>query len=143
MLFVLELDEAPLVALNGAILSCGAHLVAHADRIDVGEDSFWFAAGSEPRRRAYDEARDGGDRFCARTKARLSAGEPVVACPGTPQQPCDELYRELAWRDDLACYGCGFDPKAPEFEPPADPPEPSLRRFLDVARRSMRGSDDA
>ncbi len=120
--------------LNGARQHAGAHLVEHGDRIDLGETSYWFASSAEPQRDWYKPERDGDHRFCGRTKARLVPGEAVVACPGKPQQSCSELFREVAWSDELPCHSCGFRANAPEFEPPARPSAPATTRLLDYAR---------
>ena len=128
-------------AVNGVRVLAGMHLVRHADRIEVGDDVFWVAAASVPREERYDPSVHGEDLFCFRTKARFAPGDPLVVCPGAPDKACGMMVAKRAWDIGLACHGCGWDPSAPEWQPPrwARARQVSAAdRLLELARAQTR-----
>ena len=102
---------------NGLPLEAGMQLLVHSDRIDLSGWTLWVSGDGAPDEVPYDEAVHGAGQFCLRTKAPLRAGDPVVRCPGTRSKPCGMLYRADAWRLQLPCPACGWDPKQPAWRP--------------------------
>lgn len=116
---------------NGEPVAAGLHLLAHGDRIELGDNALWVngATGAAPV--AYDPEMHGADTRCARTKALLAPGERIVRCPGTPAHPrCGLLFRESAWRV-ARCHGCGHDPAQPGWTPPVPQPRRNLHEHLE------------
>jgi len=115
--------QAGRVARNGVPLSPGLHPLIHADRLDLGTQSFWIGTVTSVERTQYTPSRHGQDVFCFITKARLSEGEPIVVCPGTSEQACGTIYRQEAWERAMEsthfkCPNCSFTPQADAWQPP-------------------------
>lgn len=107
------------VRLNRVELPSGMHLLAHGDRLDVGGRIFWVSLRALAEETVYDPKIHGEDCFCFRTKARLEAGDATVICPGTPEMPCEMIYKASAWKAGVRCHNCRFDPSAPAWKPAA------------------------
>lgn len=132
------------VTRNGVPLPAGAHLLAHADRLDFEGHTWWVAAACEVREVPFDPLVHGEDVYCYITKARLRPGDPVVVCPGCPGAGCGAIYRQAAW--DMAvssnarfrCPRCGFEPAAGEWRPEV-PEASNLERLFELARARRAG----
>jgi hypothetical protein len=122
------------VRLGGCRVSPGMHLLRHADCVDFAGITVWISASSSAEEAAYEPAAHGKDGFCARTKARLKPGEPIVICPGTPQAACGLYYKLSAWKLDLQCHGCKLKPSAAGWSPPAPASGSSLDALFQLAR---------
>lgn len=113
------------VRLNRVGLPAGMHLLAHGDRLDAGGRIFWVSLRAVAEETVYDPGVHGEDCFCFRSKARLEAGDAIVICPGTPEMPCDMIFKASAWKRASAskagvrCHNCRFDPSAPAWKPAA------------------------
>jgi hypothetical protein len=123
---------------HGLPLEAGLHLLRHADRVDLAGWMVWVAGDGAPEEVPYDEAVHGADQHCARTKAAIRPGELVVRCPGTRDRPCGMLFRADAWRLQLPCHACRFDPRQPAWRPASPVPRSRLhelvRRVADARR---------
>ncbi len=101
---------------NGARLGAGVHILKHADCLECGGQRLWAARDEAAAEVPYDPAIQGENIFCARTKARLKAQvDLVVICPGLS---CGTMYRADAWRLQLPCHVCNFDPRGAAWQPP-------------------------
>ena len=106
----------PAVRLNGGRLSAGAHLLAHADRLEFAGRQVWIARDDQVAEVLYQPAVHGDNLFCARTKMRLKPDiDHIVVCPGVG---CGLIYKAEAWRLGIPCHGCRFDPRAAGWRPP-------------------------
>jgi len=115
---------------NGVRAAAGLHLLAHGDRLELGENALWVSGATGAVPVAYDPEVHGADARCARTKALLAPGEPVVRCPGTPASPaCGLLFRASAWTV-ARCHGCGRDPAQRGWTPPVPKPRRTLHEHL-------------
>ena len=128
VLVPIELKED--VRRNRIPLDCGAHVLRHADCLEMGSGRLWISATGKAEETSYDPAIHGEDRFCPRTKARLAPNDPIVVCPGTPRDKCEAIYKAAAWKIGTPCHQCGFDPGAPPWEPPTPRQRGSLATLL-------------
>lgn len=128
-----ERDRA--VLLNGVPLRPGLHLVQHADCLNLDVQTFWFAAVRTVDETTYDPAVHGAELFCELTKARLEPGEPIVLCPGSPEQPCRAVFRRPAWELAMQsetmrrCAHCGFRPDESDWTPNEPQPQRTFDEF--------------
>ncbi|MCR4411103.1 MAG: hypothetical protein NUV77_01610 [Thermoguttaceae bacterium] len=106
------------LARNGQPVAAGIEVLRHADRLELADLRVWVSAAAVPVEAAYDPAIHGDEAFCARTRSRLRAGEPIVICPGTESTPCGALYKAEAWALGRRCHHCGRAPGAPAWKPP-------------------------
>lgn len=112
------------VTLCGNPLWAGMHALRHADRLVVNGQSVWIAANFAFEAVAYDPAVHGEDLRCFISKARLSPGQEIVCCPGTPGHPCGQIYAKTSWgramqsQAQMRCANCGFHPDAADWRPP-------------------------
>jgi hypothetical protein len=111
---IVPVGLAAYVTLNHQPLGPGITVLAHQDRLAVDESVCCISAEGSDAPVAYDPAVHGDNLFCARTKARLAPGEPVVACPGVG---CGLLYKAEAWCIGLPCAACQFDPQKGGWRP--------------------------
>lgn len=109
----------------------GLHPLRHADRLQVGDGVLWVSADLDAAPQPYDPVEHGDDQFCQRTKARLTAGESIVICPGTPREYCGAKFKAAAWALRLPCHACGHDPRARRWRP-----QPASRWALAAGRTS-------
>ncbi len=136
-------ELAAAVVRNGVPLTGGIHVLRHTDRLDFDDRRYWVAVSVDVETEAYRPEVHGVDQYCYVTKARLEAGEDIVACPGRPGTPCTAVYRSAVWDKALAanarfrCPSCGFDPNAGDWEPPA-PRSGNLQRLFELAEASRR-----
>ncbi len=104
------------LARNGVRLAPGLHAVRHADHLRgwrgatrapwtvwAHEDHDVCVQPFQPQEGRTTEGID-VPVYCARTKAPVAPGDPIVRCPG-----CDLVYIAEAWLETLPCHGCGFD----------------------------------
>lgn len=126
------LDQA--VTLNCAPLGAGLHLLRHRDALELGGQRYWLAVRTAVEEVEYDPQRHGSDIFCARTRRRISGGDRVVACPGTPGQRCELIFTATAWRAGVRCHNCGFDPNEKPWSPAAEQESRPARELLDLFR---------
>lgn len=125
------------VALDGVPLFPGLALLGHADRLDFVGAVAWISAERPHESVAYDPDRHGRDALCARTMARLAAGEPIVVCGGVGAHPCGLLFKRAAWLPGLACHQCGADPARESWAPPR--PRERRRKIDELLRICRHG----
>ena len=110
--------------INGMPLQAGTHSLRHADRLEMGGNSYWIAANSIIEAISYDPAVQGADQFCFITKAPLVPHQEIVICPGTPGHSCGQIYSKSSWErvmqspSRMRCGRCGFHPAAASWRPP-------------------------
>ncbi|HEY4761533.1 MAG TPA: hypothetical protein VIH42_13205 [Thermoguttaceae bacterium] len=105
------------LACGGQPLAAGAHVLFHADQLVWNQLRLWFAREETATETIFDPEIHGADAFCARTRSRLTPGEPIVICPGTVSSTCGFLYKAAAWMN-MRCNYCGFDPRKQSWMPP-------------------------
>ncbi len=121
------------VARNGIPLTGGLHPLRHADRLDVGDRTYWLSGQKSVEETAYDPSVHGEDVYCMLTKARLAPGQQIKICPGHEGKECAVIYKANAWDmfmesgTPTKCPNCGYQPGQAEWEPP----QPKPRRTLD------------
>ena len=112
------------VSLNGVPLAAGIHLLRHADRVDIDQQTFWISTQATVEETTYDPAVHGEEVFCFLTKARLTEGQPIKICPGVPGNDCGVIYKAAAWdmamqsSTPLKCPNCGYRSGHAEWHPP-------------------------
>ena len=121
---------------NGAPLAPGMHVLRHGDALEPGGGigargrRVWISRVLEAREEPWRPSREDEDLFCARSKARIEPGAPVVRCPA-----CALVYAAAAWQAEPRCHACRFDGRQAPWTPPVDPqPVASLDALLDLAR---------
>lgn len=121
------------VARNGIPLTGGLHPLRHADRLDVGDMTYWLSGQKSVEETAYDPNAHGEDVYCMLTKARLAPGQRIKICPGHEGKECAVIYKAEAWDmfmesgTPTKCPNCGYQPGQAEWQPPS----PKPRRTLD------------
>lgn len=121
------------VARNGIPLSGGLHPLRHADRLDVGDRTYWLSGQKSVEETNYDPDVHGEDVYCMLTKARLAPGQRIKICPGRDGTECAVIYKAEAWDmfmesgTPTKCPNCGYRAGEAEWEPP----RPKPRRTLD------------
>jgi hypothetical protein len=130
-------------ALNGIPLRAGLHLLHESDCLEVGATRYFVSAEVTAEDTFYDPAVHGEDIYCALTKARLVAGQPITICPGTPSARCGVLYKAEAWdlamrqsKPSMQCTNCGYSTSAAEWVPPAR----KTRKKLDELYRRIHAT---
>jgi hypothetical protein len=121
------------VLLNGVRLRPGMHVLHHADRVSLNGRAAWFAIAAAPDEVLYKPQLHGDAVFCHRTKARLTAGDPMVICGGTPEASCGMMFTAVAWEARIPCHSCGALPGAPRWQPPPSEDRGSLTELLELA----------
>jgi hypothetical protein len=130
---VVAVSSSRRVSLNGIPLAAGIHLLRHADRVDVDQQTYWISTQATIEEATYDPALHGEEVFCFMTKARLAAGQPIKICPGVPGTDCGVIYKAAAWdmamqsSTPLKCPSCGYRPGQAEWHPPV----PKIRKSID------------
>jgi hypothetical protein len=104
------------LALNGQLLRDGVHILRHGDEICWNNLRLWVARDDSVKEAKYDPNIHGEDLFCARTRSRLTPGEPIIICPGTPSNFCGMIFKSSAWLN-MKCHYCQFDPGQPTWIP--------------------------
>jgi hypothetical protein len=102
------------LAHNGCPLPAGAHVIHDRDALTWGGMTVWVARQEVAVEEPYDPSRHRGEPACARTRAPIKPGEPIIACPGAD---CTAIYKPTAWLG-LRCVACGFEPGKQAWEPP-------------------------
>ncbi|MBC8875232.1 MAG: hypothetical protein H8E44_37900 [Planctomycetes bacterium] len=121
------------VARNGIPLPVGLHPLRHADRLDVGDRTYWLSGQKGVEETEYDPDVHGEDVYCMLTKARLAPGQSIKICPGREGRECGVIYKSAAWDmfmesgTPTKCPNCGYHSGEAEWEPP----QPKPRRTLD------------
>jgi hypothetical protein len=118
------------VLLNGVRIGPGMHVLRHADRVAQNGRSVWFAIAAAPDEVAYDPEIHGDPVFCHRTKARLTPGDAMVICRGTPKADCRMMFTSAAWDAEIPCHSCGALPGESGWTPPPSELGSSLAELL-------------
>jgi hypothetical protein len=140
-------DVAGSAARNGLLLPAGVHSLRHADLIEIDGQPFWVSVQFVAEESVYDVDVHPADAFCFFTRVRLSPGDPIVICPGTPETSCGMIYRKSAWlaaqesSAGFACAHCGFAPGRGEWTPPAPRSTRSLSHLLHLVAKESRQRD--
>lgn len=135
------------VARNGVPVGEGAHVLHHADRLDVNAEPFWISLESRPVDTVYDPGTHPADAYCFLTRVRLTPGEPIVICPGRPDAACSMIYRKAAWVASTAssarfsCPNCGYVPGEGEWHPPLPRSTRSLHYLFHLVAKESRHRD--
>jgi hypothetical protein len=135
------------VARNGIRLAQGLHELRHADRLEINRELCWISVEFSAEETVYDPAKHPPDAFGFLTKARLTKGDPIAICPGTPDIPCGAIYKHAAWvmaqqsPTPFRCPNCGFHPgQASWSPPPLKSATPSLDQLFQLAAASGQRS---
>ncbi len=120
------------VLLNGVRLGPGMHVLRHADRVALDGRAVWFAIAVAPDEVLYDPEVHGHPVYCHRTKARLTEGDPMVICRGTPKADCGMMFTAAAWSAGIPCHSCGALPGEPGWTPPPSERRGSLIELLEL-----------
>jgi hypothetical protein len=123
-------DSIAALSINGCDKGPGLHLLRHGDRFTVDGRELWVSVRTAHDHVPYDPERHGEPAFCARTKSRLRAGEPIVVCAGTPATDCGMRYTDAAWATGIPCHGCGASLDASSWSPPRVPAGGCLEDLL-------------
>lgn len=123
-----------LALLDGARLTAGLHAAGHASELIVNGRRVWLSLVPTADETTYDPALHGEAVHCARTRARITEGERIVVCAGTPEQACGLVYAENAWALRIPCSGCGAPSPAVRWAPPTRPSRASWKRLLEIVR---------
>ena len=120
------------VLLNGVRLRPGMHVLRHADRVAMDGRAVWFAIAATPDEVRFDPEVHGDPVFCHRTKARLTEGDPMVICRGTPEADCGMMFTAAAWGAGLPCHSCGAQPGDRGWTPPSSERSGALAELLEL-----------
>ena len=117
----------------------GLHELRHADRLELRRETFWISTEFSAEETDYDPAKHPPDAFCFLTKARLSEGDPITICPGTPDTACGMVYKRAAWvmaqqsATAFGCPNCGFTPARAAWTPPVQRRAESWGQLFELA----------
>lgn len=133
------------VACNGISLAPGLHELHHTDRLEVDHKTFWISTEFSAEETEYDPSKHPPEAFCFLTKARLTKGDPIAICPGTPDTPCGMIYKHAAWvmaqqsGTAFGCPNCGYNPARAAWTPPVRRRAGSLDQLFErIVQRSQQ-----